>query len=104
MKKVIIAILALIALYEISFRACTARWGEIDTDTRPVTLYYSQDLVTPGRPLIHIFNWRANLPLGKVRLSKGTDAYINGGVFYRKGKDGNWENITDAFEQYTIKK
>ena len=104
MKKAIIAILALIALYEISFRACTARWGEIDTDTRPVTLYYSQDLVIPGRPLIHLFNWRANIPLGKIRLAKGTGAYIDGGVFYRKDNMGTWENITDAFEEHDIKK
>ena len=104
MKKAVIAILVVIALYEISFRACTSRWGEIDTDTRPVTLYYSQDLIIPGRPLIHLFNWRANLPLGKIRLAKGTGAYIDAGVFYRKDKDGNWENVTKAFDQFINKK
>ena len=104
MKKGIIAILVIVALYEISFRACTSRWGEINTDTRPVTLYYALDLVLPSRPLIHLFNWRANLPLGKIRLESGTGAYIDGGVFYRKNKNGNWENVTDAFEQYFFKK
>lgn len=100
MKKAIIAILVIVALYEISFRKCTALWGEIDTDTRPVTLYYSEDLIIPGRPLIHLFNWRANLPLGKIRLTQGTGAYIDGGIFYRKDKDGNWQNVTELFEKH----
>ncbi len=103
MKKAIIVILALMALYEVSFRACTARWGEIDTDTHPISLYYSQDLTIPGHPLIHLFNWRANLPFGKIRLTKGTGAYIDGGVFYRKNKEGDWESVTDAFEKHSIK-
>ena len=96
MKKVIIAALVIVALYEISFRICTSLWGEMDTDTRPVTLYYSEDLIIPGRPLIHLFNWRASLPLGKIKLASG--AYINGGVFYGRTKDGKWHNLTEMFD------
>ena len=98
MKKAIIAALVVIVLYEISFRICTALWGEVNTDTRLITLYYSEDLIIPGRPLIHLFNWRANLPLGKIRLA--SSAFINGGIFYGKTKDGEWVNLTEMFEKY----
>ncbi len=90
-------LLGLILLYELSFRFCTGRWGEINTDTSPVSLYYVYDLYVPSKSMETFFRPRAKLRLGKVRLAEGTGAYISGGTFYRKLPDGSWENITEGF-------
>jgi hypothetical protein len=51
------------------------------------------------KALSTIFAPRASLPFGKVRLAEGTGAYVSGGTFFRKKQDGNWENISRAFQE-----
>ena len=92
----IVAILALV--YEISFRACVRRWGEINTDTEPASLYYSSLFL--GKPLQIIFAPRARLPFGKAYLDEKQQLYINGGVFYLKNSDGPVVNFTEAIHKH----
>ena len=101
MKKftVIIVFVALVAAYEIAFRYCTAQWGEVNTDTDPVSLYYSSDLMLGRRAFQICFAPRAALPLGRVRLAEGTGAYIRGGRFYHKLRDGTWQDLTAVFQE-----
>ncbi|MFA5204372.1 MAG: hypothetical protein WC708_08200 [Lentisphaeria bacterium] len=97
MKKLIasmVVFLLLLSGYEIAFRCCTAQWGEINTDTDPICLYYSCDLMLGHKLLQTIFAPRAALQLGKVRLAKGTGAHISGNTFYRKLQNGNWQDVT----------
>jgi len=96
---ILASLLCLLALYEAAFRLCTGAWGEINTDTSPVSLYYSCDLLFPGKPMETVFFLRAKLPLGKVPLAEGTGAYISGGTFFRKASDGTWEDVTEAFKR-----
>jgi hypothetical protein len=48
-------LLCIFVLYELAFRFCTGKWGEVNTDTSPISLYYSLDLVLPGKPIETIF-------------------------------------------------
>jgi len=97
----LVAIVAILCLYELAFRYWTGKNGEVNTNDTPPTLYYSSDL-TYGFPIAErIFTWRANLSLGKVRLAKGTGAYISGGEFYRKNNNGSWVNLSDMFTKYS---
>ena len=96
---IVIILVMLLAGYEIAFRCCTATWGEINTGTTPVSLYYPCDLMLGARVLQTLFAPRAALALGKVRLAEGTDAYISGGKFFRKRQDGSWQDLTAAFQK-----
>lgn len=58
-------------------------------------IYYSLDLLLPFPAVRFCFSFRSSLSLGKVRLSEGTGVYIDGGRFYRRLKDGAWEDLTD---------
>lgn len=91
----VVATLALV--YEISFRVCVRRWGEIDTDTEPASLYYSCYVL--DKPLRIIFAPRANLPFGKAYLDEGRRLYLKGGVFYLKNIDGAVANFTEAIRE-----
>ncbi len=91
-------VLAALLAYEGAFRFCTYHWGEIDTDTNPISLYYWPTLPIPGKFFSFIFAPRARLPLGKVPINPKTTAYIDGGIFYIK-KNGQWENVTEMFQQ-----
>jgi hypothetical protein len=82
--------------YEIVFRVCTAKWGEVDMKSKPPRVYYSEDLSLPF-PLLQVcFGLRTELPFGKVSLSGGSGAYVDGGRFYRRLPDGSWQDLTDA--------
>ena len=93
-----IVILVCLGLYELSFRYCAGHFGEVNTDTTPISLYYNTFFIAENRFLKAIYLPREKfpLPLGKVRLRRGTGAYIEGGKFYRRTADG-WENVTEAF-------
>ena len=92
----VVAILALV--YEISFRVCVRRWGEINTDTEPASLYYSSSFL--DEPLQIIFAPRARRPFGKAYLDEERRLYINGGVFYLKNSDGTVVNFTEAIQKH----
>ena len=99
LKIIVIAVVALVAGYEIAFRCCTSRWGEINTETTPVSLYYTCDLTVGAKAFQTIFSPRASLAFGKVRLAEGTGAYVSGGKFFRRKEDGSWENVSTAFQE-----
>ena len=84
-------------VYEISFRYCVQRWGEINTDTEPASLYYSSSVL--DKPLRIIFAPRARLPFGKAYLDEGRRLYLHGGVFYLKNIDGAVVNFTEAIRE-----
>ena len=102
----IITVVFLVAVigYEIAFRVCTAKWGEVDTRATPPRVYYSADLFLPFPLLKCVFGIRTHLPLGMVRLSKGTGAAVDGGRFYRHMPDGTWQDFTDALVEYQNRK
>ena len=91
-----VATLALV--YEISFRVSVRRWGEINTDTEPASLYYSSFVF--DKPLRIIFAPRARLPFGKAYLDEERRLYLNGGVFYIKTTDGTVVNFTEAIQKH----
>jgi len=96
----LIVIIVCTGLYEISFRYVVGHFGEVNTDTRPISLYYIPDIFL-GRKVfktIYFPREKIPLPLGKVRLSRGTGAYIESGIIYRKTTAG-WENVTEAFSR-----
>ena len=94
-----LAVVATLALvYEISFRVCVRRWGEINTDTEPASLYYSSFVL--DKPLRIIFAPRVRLPFGKAYLDEGRWLYLSGGVFYLKRKDGTVVNFTEAIQEH----
>jgi len=95
----LMALVATLAIYEFAFRFCTSRWGEVDIYTSPISLYYSIDGFFPGRPVEWLFAPRAQLPFGKVRLAPGTGAYVSGGEYFRRSKDGHWVNVTELVER-----
>jgi hypothetical protein len=98
----IIAIILFVAVvgYEIAFRICTAECGEVDTHAQPPRVYYSKDLDLPFPLLHYCFGFRTELPFGKVRLSKGSGAYVDGSRFYRRLSDGSWQDFTDQLIEY----
>lgn len=107
MKRIIIKCcicgIALLVLYEITFRIATGIWGEVDTNSRPIKLYYSC-MFPPfwekcGRFLEIVFYPRIKIPLGMIRLARGTGAYVYGGTIYRKSADNKLENMTLFFEK-----
>ena len=65
----IIALVLIIALvsYEAAFRICTAKWGEVDMQSKPARVYYSEDLSLPFPLLRYCFGFRTKLPFGKVQ-------------------------------------
>ncbi|NQU41522.1 MAG: hypothetical protein HQ523_16375 [Lentisphaerae bacterium] len=93
------AVLAVLLVYEIAYRVCTRQWGEIDTDATPVSLYYSCDLMAGCNTMENVFAPRTALPLGKVRLARGTGAYVSGGRFYRRTPEGSWHDLTELFQK-----
>jgi hypothetical protein len=96
----LVGLLSVIAMYEVTFRYCTATWGEVDLDSKPPRLYFSEDLMI-GFPLMRtIFAPRTCLRLGKVSLSSGTGAYMDGGTFYRRLPDGTYKDLTDGFRRH----
>ncbi len=90
------ALLVLAMFYESAFRLVTANCGAVDNTSRPPRVYYRDDLTSPFPWRSLCFDLRAKLPLGKVRLSKGSGYYVNGGRFYRRGPDGRWDDATDS--------
>ena len=95
---IVLAIMAtLLLVYESSFRICVRRWGEIDTNTEPASLYFSSFLL--DKPLRAIFAPRICLPFGKVYLGKGHQAYLTGGVFYLKREGGTVVNLTEGIQE-----
>ena len=103
--KIIAAVLVVLLLgYEAAFRVCTAEWGEVDTDANPPRVYYSADLDLPFPLLGWCFGFRTELPFGKVRLSKGSGAYVDGGHFYRRLADGSWQDFTKQLTEYQTHK
>ena len=103
MLRISLRIIGFLVIYELAFRFCTYEWGEVNTDTRPISLYYLLDMMVPGEPLRWIFYPRTKLPLGRVRLSDGTGVYfcggIRGGRFYRINSRGEWKDVSKAFEE-----
>jgi hypothetical protein len=97
---ILVALTAAIFGYEVAVRVCTAKWGEVDVRSRPPRVYYVQDLLLPVPILRRCFGFRTGLPLGKVRLSKRTGAYVDGGRFYRRLPDGSWRDFTDDIVAY----
>ncbi len=94
----ILAVIATLALvYEISFRICVRRWGEIGTNTEPASLYYSHFLL--DKPLRVVFGPRVHLPFGKAYLQAGQKLYLKGGEFYIEQKDGSVLNLTELLQQ-----
>jgi hypothetical protein len=96
-------LLAVVGFYEIEFRYCTAKCGEVDMESRPPRVYYSDDLLSsfPWRRMI--FGFRVHLPLGKVKIAPSS-AYIEGNRFYRRLPDGKWQDLTDAMIEYQKQK
>jgi hypothetical protein len=92
-RRLLIALTVLLlaaVLYEVAFRYCTAASGEVDMKAQPPRIYYSDDLLSSFAWRRAIFGLRTHLPFGKVRLAKGTGAYVDGGRFYRRLRDGGW--------------
>jgi hypothetical protein len=99
--KIIAAILVIVVFaYESAFRLCTAKWGEVDMQSNPPRVYYSEDLSLPFPILKFCFGFRTELPIGKVRLSEGSGAYVDGGRFYRRLPDGSWRDLTDEMVKH----
>lgn len=94
------AILLFAVFYEAAFRYATASCGEVDIESRPPRVYYSDDLIASFPWRYMFFGFRTQLPFGKVKLAKGTGAYVDGGKFYRRLPDGSWQDITDTLIQY----
>ena len=93
-------LLLAVLLYELAFRYTTAASGEVDMQVRPPRVYYSEDLLSSLQWRRAIFGFRTQLPFGKVRLATGTGAYIDGGRFYRRLKDGGWQDMTDTMTEW----
>ena len=97
--RLIVVAVILLLVYEISFRYGLWRWGYMDPDTDPVSLWY----VHPAERLFKvIFLPREKVSLGKVRLSSGSRAYFEGGIFYAKAPKtpetpSGWVNMTEVF-------
>lgn len=87
-------VLVLAVFYEIAFRLVTASCGEVKWATWPPCVYYVHDTDSfPWR--LMCFGFRSRLPFGKVRLSKGSEFYVDGSRFYRRGADGGFDDMTD---------
>jgi hypothetical protein len=91
-------------LYEFAFRSTTAASGEVDMKAQPPRVYYSDDLLSAFKWRRALFGFRTHLPFGKVRLAKGTGAYVDGGRFYRRLPDGGWQDMTDTLIEYQKRK
>jgi hypothetical protein len=93
-------VLLLAVSYEVAFRYVTASCGEVDMKAQPPRVYYSDDLDAslPWRGML--FGFRAHLSLGRVKLARGTGAYVDGGRFYRRLRDGGWRDVTDSLIEY----
>jgi len=98
--RLIVVAFVLLVVYEISFRYGLWRWGYVDTDTDPVSLFYAH----PAERLFKvIFLPREKVSLGKVRLSAKTGGtYFEGGIFYAKAPKtpetpSGWVNMTEVF-------
>jgi hypothetical protein len=99
--KIIAVVLVVVVIgYEAAFRVCTANWGEVDTHATPPRVYYSTDLDWPFPLLRCVFGIRTHLPLGMVRLSKGSGAAVDGSRFYRHLPDGTWQDFTDQLIEF----
>ena len=92
------ALLALLAVYEVAFRAVAAGCGEIDMSAHPPRVYYSDDSLSPLPWRSALFGFRTRLPLGKVKLCP--HVYVEGGRFYRHLDDGGWQDLTDTMVEY----
>src|SRR5262245_3891468 len=89
-------VMVLVVLYEISFRVVTASCGEVDMEAHSPRVYYSDDLMASFAWRQVLFGFRTKLPFGKVRLSKGSGAYVDGGRFYQRLPDGTWRDLTET--------
>ena len=88
------AVLVLAISYESAFRWVTASCGNVEWSTWPPIVYYLNDTDSfPWR--LMCFGFRLRLPLGKVRLSKRSEFYVDGSRFYRRRTDGSFDDITD---------
>ncbi len=98
------AVLLLAVLYEVAFRYVTASCGEVDMKARPPRVYYSEDLDAsfPWRSMF--FGFRTQLPFGRVKLAQHSGAYVDGGRFYRRLRDGSWQDMTDTLIEYQKRK
>jgi hypothetical protein len=70
----------------------------------PPRVYYSDDLISSIHWRKALFSLRTQLPFGKVRLSEGSGAYVDGGRFYRRLHDGSWQDLTDTLIEYQKQK
>ena len=100
--RLIVVAFVLLLVYEISFRYCLSRWGYVDTDTDPVSLFYAHPVHPAERLFKVIFLPREKVSLGKVRLSAKTRTYFEGGIFYAKAPKtpetpSGWVNMTEVF-------
>ncbi|HSY10425.1 MAG TPA: hypothetical protein VK840_05870 [Candidatus Dormibacteraeota bacterium] len=99
--KIITVILVIVVFsYEVAFRLCTAKWGEVDMQSKSPRVYYSEDLSLPFPILRLCFGFRTEFPIGKVRLSEGSGAYVDGSRFYRRLPDGSWRDLTDEMVEH----
>jgi len=90
----------LLLSYEALFRLVTANCGEVDLNSGTPKIYYSYDLMWHLPVLKTCFGFRTRLPLGKVRLSKGSGAYVDGGRFYYRLADGRLQDVTSQLTQH----
>ena len=105
LTKIIAVVLVVIVVgYEAAFRICTAKWGEVDMQSKPPRVYYSADLMLPFPVLRFCFGFRTELPLGRVSLSEGSRASVDGGRFYWGMPDGSWRDVTDDMIEYQKQK